>query len=91
MFVAYDLAKIHSERMILDTPKESADTSWSEDSMAQAEISQAIINYATSGLLTYQLKPKDLKGEDLSLHMVHHHLCNSAIKLHVLSAYLDVM
>ena len=91
MFVAYDLAKMHPEHMLLGTPEESADTSWSEGSMDKVKGSQAAINGATCVLLTYQLNPKYLKGEDLLRHMVHHSLCNPTIKLHVPSAYLDLM
>ena len=64
---------------------------WSEDNMDQVERDQASINDATCRLLTYQLKPKGLKGEDLLHHMVHQRLRNPTIKLHGLSAYLDVM
>ena len=61
MFVEYDLAKTHPQHILFVAPEESADTLWSEDNMDQVEISQAGINDATCGFLTYQLKQKDLK------------------------------
>ena len=86
MFVSYKIYKMHPEYMLLGAPEQSADTLWSEDIMAQMEISQAAINDATCGLLTYQLKPKGLKGEDILWHMFHHRLCNPTIKSHGTSA-----
>ena len=77
--------------MLLGAPEERADTLWSEDSMDQVDIYQAGINDATCGFLTYQIKPKGFKGEDLLRHMFHHRLRNPEIKYHSLSAYLDVM
>jgi hypothetical protein len=86
MFVAYDLAKMHPEHMLLGALEESADKSWSEDSMAQAKRSQAAVNDAACGVLTCQLKPKDLKGEDLLQRMAKHRLHNPTIKSHGPSA-----
>ena len=53
IFVAYELAKMNLERMLLGAPKKSTRMSWSEDSMAQAERSQPAIKYATCGFLIY--------------------------------------
>ena len=49
---------MHPEHMLLGTPKQRVDTSWSEDSMPQVKISQAAINDATCGLFNHQLKKK---------------------------------
>ena len=53
IFVAYELAKMNLERMLLGAPKKSTRMSWSEDSMAQVERSQPAIKYATCGFLIY--------------------------------------
>ena len=91
MFLAYDLAKVQPEHMLLGTPEKIVDTSWIEDSVNQLERYQVAINDATCKLLYYQLKPKVLKGEDILRHMVYHRLCNPISKFHGPSAYLYVM
>ena len=47
IFMAYDLAKMHPEHMLLGAPEESADMSWSEYSMSQVKRAQAAINDST--------------------------------------------
>ena len=77
--------------MLFGAPKESVDISWSEYIMAQVKRSQSAINDTTCGLLTYQLKPKVLKGDDLLYYMVQHRLSNLTFKSHFPRKYLDVI
>jgi hypothetical protein len=44
------------EYLLLGTSEKGEDTKWSGDAAGQMEVSQAAVNDATSGLMTYQLK-----------------------------------
>jgi hypothetical protein len=81
-FSCYGLAKSHPEHLLIGSPKGRLEIPWSDEDTKWMKKVEDMVDGTNTGMDTFQLKPGNLKRDDLFCHMVQMRICDPTIKLH---------